>query len=59
MTDEQKAEAHKGEPGPPRPSKEEENPLPPEMAPGSLLSIFTEAYQHAKVDAAALFSGRS
>jgi len=56
MTDEQKAEAHKGEPGPPRPSKDEENPLPPEMAPGSLLSIFTEAYQRSKVDAAALFS---
>lgn len=59
MTDEQKAGAHKGEPGPPRPSKEEQNPLPPEMAPGSLLTIFTELKQRTKVDAAELFSKTS
>jgi VWFA-related protein len=38
------------------PTKEEEAPLPPDMAPGSLLSVFTEAFHKTAPDAATLLS---
>jgi VWFA-related protein len=56
MSDEEKAEKHPTEGKHPFPSPEEETPLPPEMAPGSLITIFTELKQRAKIDAAELFS---
>ncbi len=56
MSDEEKAEKHPTEGKHPFPSPEEQMPLPPEMAPGSFLTIFTELKQRSKVDAAALFT---
>ena len=38
------------------PTKEEEAPLPPDMAPGSLLSVFTEAFHKTAPDAATLLA---
>jgi VWFA-related protein len=55
MTDEQKEDPKRM-----RSSKiplpEEEAPLPPDMAPGSLLSVFTEAFHKTAPDAATLLS---
>jgi VWFA-related protein len=38
------------------PTKEEEAPLPPDMAPGSLLSVFTESFHKTAPDAATLLA---
>jgi VWFA-related protein len=38
------------------PTKEEEAPLPPDMTPGSLISVFTEAFHKTAPDAATLLS---
>lgn len=59
MTDEQKAESHKLQGKPLKPYPEEQVAVPPDLPPGSLLSIFTEWKQRSKVDAAALFAQTS
>ena len=56
MTAEEKAATHAQQGKYKYPYPEEEEVLPPEMAPGSLLSIFTELHQKTKVDLASLFS---
>ncbi len=56
MTDEQKANPDRRQGSIKYPLPEEQQPLPPEMAPGSLLSIFTELRNRAQVDVAALFT---
>ena len=57
MTQEEKNRPERGQ-GPIKyPLPDEEMPVPPETAPGSWLSLFTELRQRAKVDAAALLSG--
>ncbi len=56
MTDEQKANPDRGQGSIKYPLPEEQEPLPPEMAPGSLLSIFTELKNRSQVDLAALFT---
>jgi hypothetical protein len=55
MTDEQKEDPKRMHSSK-FPTKDEEAPLPPDMAPGSLLSVFTEAFQKTKPDAATLLS---
>ena len=56
MTDEEKAATHAQQGKYKYPYPEEEEPLPPEMPPGSLLSIFTELHQKTKVDVASLLT---
>lgn len=56
MTDEEKAKSHADQGEHKYAYPEEEEVLPPELAPGSLLSIFTELAHKTKVDAASLLS---
>lgn len=54
MTDEEKSDPRRG--GSPFPLPDEEVGLPPDIAPGSLINIFTSLAKQSKVDASALFS---
>jgi len=56
MSDEEKARTHGMQGDHKWAYPEEEEVLPPEMAPGNLLSIFTELAHKTKVDAASLLS---
>jgi VWFA-related protein len=56
MTDEQKHDPLRFQGDHPFPLPEEEEGLPPDIAPGSLINIFTALAQQTKVDAAALLS---
>ncbi|HEX3878922.1 MAG TPA: VWA domain-containing protein [Bryobacteraceae bacterium] len=56
MTDEEKQDPKRGQGAHPFPTREEEEGLPPDIAPGSLINIFTSIANEAKVDAAPLLS---
>jgi hypothetical protein len=58
MTDEQKEDPRRLGPGVSKniPTKEEEEPLPPDLVPGSLLTGITELFHKSTVDAATLLS---
>ena len=56
MTDDEKNDPRRMQPGIKYPRKEEEAPLPPDMAPGSLLNVFTELFHKTAPDAAALLT---
>ncbi len=59
MSDEEKAELRKNNPGKVYPSPEEEKVLPPDWVPGSLLNVFTELKHRSATDVAALLSKTS
>jgi VWFA-related protein len=56
MTDEQKHDPWRFQGSHPFPVGDEENGLPPDIAPGSLINIFTSIAHQTQVDAAALLS---